>query len=215
MIRMLSSRPDDVMLRALSDADPGNPGRRTDAASASSASLARWAIATGRPELAACCQHFAALSGAGCSRTLTGPTGERNVYSLVPREAVLCLAATDADRLTQLAAVLAVGSTAVWPKDADADRLLAMLPAETRQFVVTAHDWTSSKVSFDAALHHGTEADLARVLTLLAQGDGPIVGLRALAPGQVDVPLEALVIERAVSTNTAAAGGNAGLMTIG
>ncbi|WP_418147054.1 hypothetical protein ABL850_09310 [Variovorax paradoxus] len=29
-----------------------------------------------------------------------------------------------------------------------------------------------------------------------------------------DLPLEALVIERAVSTNTAAAGGNASLMTI-
>jgi len=39
--------------------------------------------------------------------------------------------------------------------------------------------------------------------------------LHALPPGAADVPLQALVLERAVSTNTAAAGGNASLMMIG
>jgi RHH-type proline utilization regulon transcriptional repressor/proline dehydrogenase/delta 1-pyrroline-5-carboxylate dehydrogenase len=33
--------------------------------------------------------------------------------------------------------------------------------------------------------------------------------------GEIDVPVERLVIERALSVNTAAAGGNASLMTIG
>ena len=49
----------------------------------------------------------------------------------------------------------------------------------------------------------------------LAQRAGPIVGVTALPPGAVDVPLERLLIERALSVNTAAAGGNASLMTIG
>ena len=40
-------------------------------------------------------------------------------------------------------------------------------------------------------------------------------GIDALPPGAVDIPLERLLIERALSVNTAAAGGNASLMTIG
>ena len=43
----------------------------------------------------------------------------------------------------------------------------------------------------------------------------PIVSLTGLTPGDARVPLERLVIERSLSINTAAAGGNASLMTIG
>lgn len=39
-----------------------------------------------------------------------GPTGERNTWTLLPRERVLCIADDEQDALTQLAAVLAVGS---------------------------------------------------------------------------------------------------------
>ncbi|EGH49399.1 trifunctional transcriptional regulator/proline dehydrogenase/pyrroline-5-carboxylate dehydrogenase [Pseudomonas syringae pv. pisi str. 1704B] len=42
-----------------------------------------------------------------------------------------------------------------------------------------------------------------------------IVGVNGLSHGETNVPLERLVIERALSVNTAAAGGNASLMTIG
>ena len=41
-----------------------------------------------------------------------------------------------------------------------------------------------------------------------------LVGLTALPPGSTELPLERLVIERAVSINTTAAGGNASLMTM-
>jgi RHH-type transcriptional regulator, proline utilization regulon repressor / proline dehydrogenase / delta 1-pyrroline-5-carboxylate dehydrogenase len=53
------------------------------------------------------------------------------------------------------------------------------------------------------------------VVRHVAQRPGPIVGVRGFAPGDVAIPLEALVLERALSVNTAAAGGNASLMTIG
>jgi RHH-type proline utilization regulon transcriptional repressor/proline dehydrogenase/delta 1-pyrroline-5-carboxylate dehydrogenase len=49
----------------------------------------------------------------------------------------------------------------------------------------------------------------------LAERAGPIVGVVALEPGCHDIPLERLLVERAFSINTAAAGGNASLMTIG
>lgn len=44
---------------------------------------------------------------------------------------------------------------------------------------------------------------------------GAIVGPTVLAPGEARVPLERLVIERSLSVNTAAAGGNASLTTPG
>jgi RHH-type proline utilization regulon transcriptional repressor/proline dehydrogenase/delta 1-pyrroline-5-carboxylate dehydrogenase len=217
MYRMLSRRPDDVMVRALADADPGNAAAQVATGPGNTAliALAQWALATDRPDLAASCGKFSELSRSGYSRTLAGPTGERNVYTLVPREAVLCLADSDADRLTQLAAVIAVGSKAVWPASEETHRLLAVLPSELRQSIAMAQDWTAETVTFDAALHHGSKTSLAQVIAQLAERKGAIVGIRSLAPGETDIPLEALVIERALSVNTAAAGGNASLMTIG
>jgi RHH-type proline utilization regulon transcriptional repressor/proline dehydrogenase/delta 1-pyrroline-5-carboxylate dehydrogenase len=221
MLRLLSKRPDDAMERAMAG---GEAVPRT-----ALAALSRWAAHSGRAALAAQCERFAALSRAGASRTLAGPTGERNVYTLVPREAVLCLADADADadangdanagaeadRLVQLAAVLSVGSTAIWPADAAAQALHASLPAEVRQCMALANDWTADTVAFDAALYHGGAHGLAGVMRRLAARPGPIVGVRAFAPGDTGIPLESLVVERALSVNTAAAGGNASLMTIG
>jgi RHH-type proline utilization regulon transcriptional repressor/proline dehydrogenase/delta 1-pyrroline-5-carboxylate dehydrogenase len=217
MYRMLSCRPDDVMVRALADADPGNTAGQAAVARSHPAlvALAQWARSTDRPDLEVTCGRFSELSRAGCSRTLAGPTGERNVYSLVPREAVLCLADDDADLLTQLAAILAVGSRAVWPANDDTRALLALLPLDLRSSIALAQDWAADTVTFDAALHHGARDGLARAAAKLSERHGAIVGLRAMEPGETDVPLEALVIERALSVNTAAAGGNASLMTIG
>ena len=65
---------------------------------------------------------------AGAWHALVGPTGEANAYAVLPREAVLCLAEADDDRLVQLAAVLAAGGRAVWPMHAEP--LWSRLPAE-------------------------------------------------------------------------------------
>jgi RHH-type proline utilization regulon transcriptional repressor/proline dehydrogenase/delta 1-pyrroline-5-carboxylate dehydrogenase len=211
MVRMLSKRPDDVLVRAIADTDPAEALAPNTGLSA----LGIWAAETGRHALATQCKRFGDLSRSGFSRTLAGPTGERNVYTLQPREAVLCLADAEADRLVQLAAVLCVGSTAIWPADAGAQSLRASLPAEVQQSVVIASDWTSETVVFDAVLHHGDAGALEGVVQRIASRPGPIVGVRAFAPGDIGIPLESLVVERALSINTAAAGGNASLMTIG
>jgi RHH-type proline utilization regulon transcriptional repressor/proline dehydrogenase/delta 1-pyrroline-5-carboxylate dehydrogenase len=215
MVRMLSKRPDDVLVRAIADAADTDPAE-APVSNAGLSALGGWAAKTGRHALlAAQCQRFGDLSRSGFSRTLTGPTGERNVYTLQPREAVLCLADAEADRLVQLAAVLSVGSTAIWPADAGAQSLRASLPVDVQQLVAIASDWTSDTVVFDAVLHHGDAGSLASVIQRIASRPGPIVGVRAFAPGGVDIPLESLVVERALSINTAAAGGNASLMSIG
>ena len=135
---------------------------------------------------------------------------------MLPRETVLCLAdgdSGDADRLAQLAAVLAVGSQAVWPAQASA--LCERLPAAVRERVTLAQDWTQAAVQVDAVLHHGSADSLRATAAALAARPGPIVGLVGMTPGDARVPLERLVIERSLSINTAAAGGNASLMTIG
>ena len=181
------------------------------------AGLRAWAGRQGRGELAAVCDQALAESPATAWIALPGPTGEANLYAVQPREAVLCLVAGDgpaaeADQLAQLAAVLAVGSQAVWPAQAAA--LRERLPAEVRERITLADDWARPGVAFDAVLQHGPRAALLATAAALARRPGAIVSLTGLTPGDARVPLERLVIERSLSLNTAAAGGNASLMTL-
>ncbi|HVZ44339.1 MAG TPA: trifunctional transcriptional regulator/proline dehydrogenase/L-glutamate gamma-semialdehyde dehydrogenase [Ramlibacter sp.] len=211
LYRLLTKRPGDVLARAV-DADAGatmhRPTAQTDAARA----LTQWARANDT-RLATACEAFASAARTAASVALPGPTGERNVYSLSPRSSVLCLAANDADRLVQLAAVLAVGSRAVWPADSQA--LLQRLPSGVQAQVVLARDWAAPGVAYEAVLLHGSLDELANVQRTLCRREGPVVSVERLAPGDTAVALERLVVERALSVNTAAAGGNASLMTIG
>jgi RHH-type proline utilization regulon transcriptional repressor/proline dehydrogenase/delta 1-pyrroline-5-carboxylate dehydrogenase len=64
--------------------------------------------------LQAICQQFGELAQTGIQRVLPGPTGERNTWTLLPRESVLCMADNPEDSLTQLAAALASGCRVLW-----------------------------------------------------------------------------------------------------
>jgi RHH-type proline utilization regulon transcriptional repressor/proline dehydrogenase/delta 1-pyrroline-5-carboxylate dehydrogenase len=107
-----------------------------------------------------------------------------------------------------------VGGTALWPTGQA--NLHSQLPPAV-QAQVALHDKAieSSAVAMDAVLHQGDSASLQAVCKGLAQRPGPIVGVTTLPKGCTDIPLERLLMERALSVNTAAAGGNASLMTIG
>ena len=177
--------------------------------------LQAWASSNQQPALAELCSEYAAHSQSGITRLLNGPTGERNSYAILPREHVLCLAEVESDLLTQLAAVLAVGSSAVLPQSELAKALLARLPKEVQARITLVADWTKDDVIFDAVLHHGDCDQLRDVCQQVAQRAGAIVGVQGLSQGETNIALERLVIERALSVNTAAAGGNASLMTIG
>jgi len=178
--------------------------------------LRDWALARGQAELAARCDQAAAESPVGPWLTLPGPTGEANLYAVQPRPLVLGLAAAgaegDGDRLLQLAAILAVGAQALWPADAQA--LADRLPPALREHITLAQDWTRPGLRIDAVLLHGPRAARLQVLAQLASRPGPIVGLSAFDPGDAEIELERLVVERSLSINTAAAGGNASLMTL-
>jgi RHH-type proline utilization regulon transcriptional repressor/proline dehydrogenase/delta 1-pyrroline-5-carboxylate dehydrogenase len=127
---------------------------------------------------------------------------------------VLCLAQSVDDLLVQTAAVLASGGTALWPNTQASQR--AKLPTLVQaQVLLQDNALNDGTLALDAVLHHGDTPSLQAVCTALTRRAGPIVGVTALQPGATDIPLERLMIERALSVNTAAAGGNASLMTIG
>ncbi|MEP7057138.1 MAG: L-glutamate gamma-semialdehyde dehydrogenase, partial [Caldimonas sp.] len=223
LLRMLAERPLDAARVAVATHETvqGAPPRAVGEIAGSLRTvdalngLRAWAQAQGMGPLAAQCEQAAAASPVGQWLGLSGPTGEANLYAVQPREAVLCLAdgeTGDDDLLAQLAAVLAVGSRALWPIAATA--LHERLPPAVREHVELAQDWTSASLPFDAAICHGDATTLLAVAEALARRPGPIVSLTGLAPGDRRIPLERLVIERSLSINTAAAGGNASLMTI-
>lgn len=132
---------------------------------------------------------------------------------------MLCLAQEKADLLAQLAACLAVGSQVLLPDDAQTRSLLSSLPTEVRDPIALVADWATGETDFDALLHHGDSDQLREVSKLAAARqaarNGAIIGVHGLHRGETDIPLERLLIEHALSVNTAAAGGNASLMTIG
>jgi RHH-type proline utilization regulon transcriptional repressor/proline dehydrogenase/delta 1-pyrroline-5-carboxylate dehydrogenase len=174
--------------------------------------LQAWLDERGPPAAAQACRLHTAAAPGQAWRALPGPTGEANLYAVRPRERVLCLADEDADRLVQLGAILAVGGHAMWPT---ATRLLwERLPRAVQARVTLVDDWQALGVAFDAALHHGPPAQCLEVLRALARRPGPIVGLTGLRSGEHEVPLSRLLTERSLSVNTAAAGGNASLMTL-
>ncbi|MDC7824190.1 trifunctional transcriptional regulator/proline dehydrogenase/L-glutamate gamma-semialdehyde dehydrogenase [Pseudomonas sp. BLCC-B13] len=211
LYRLLSTRPQDAVAQQLKGDNVHVLGAPAELEKARAA-FATWA-AKEEPAVAALFQQYGELSQSYTSHVLTGPTGERNTYTLLPRERVLCLAEERSDLLAQLAATLAVGSHALLPERQR--ELLAALPKEVQKRISTVADWTAIDAEFDAILHHGDSDQLREVSQQAAQRKGAIVSVHGLNKGETDIPLERLLIEHALSVNTAAAGGNASLMTIG
>lgn len=149
----------------------------------------------------------------GHSFSLQGPTGEENQYMILPRESVLSLATNDADQIQQLLAILSVGSRpAVLADNTFILKHLQSMPAKVVKAIKVIKDMESG--DFEAVLHHGDASALIDLQQRIATRQGPIVGITHLSSGNYEIPVERFVIERAISINTAAAGGNASLMTM-
>ncbi|MFM5853720.1 trifunctional transcriptional regulator/proline dehydrogenase/L-glutamate gamma-semialdehyde dehydrogenase [Aeromonas rivipollensis] len=216
MYRLLGARPQEAVASQLRQEPGATP--QAEAAKPALLALRGWA-GKQAPALVALCDRYGELALSGLTQLLVGPTGERNSYSLLPRERVLCLAADDkeakTDLLAQLAACLAVGTEVLWQDNAQNRTLLTSLPSEVQARIQLVADWANGDIGFDALLHHGDSDQLREVAKLAAARAGAIVGVHGLHRGETDIPLERLLIEHALSVNTAAAGGNASLMTIG
>ncbi|HVJ31490.1 MAG TPA: trifunctional transcriptional regulator/proline dehydrogenase/L-glutamate gamma-semialdehyde dehydrogenase [Terriglobia bacterium] len=180
--------------------------------------FAAWLEKQSKAAIAARCRAYLAASPYEAVIELPGPVGERNLYGLTARGKVLCLAQSETGLLLQIGAALATGNQAVVAASEEARAILAALPADLRDAITVTGEPDQAKA--DVALFEGDSDALHVVSQKLAQREGaivPVYGLDrlSLAEGSADYPLEWLVAEHSVSTNTAAAGGNASLMTIG
>jgi RHH-type proline utilization regulon transcriptional repressor/proline dehydrogenase/delta 1-pyrroline-5-carboxylate dehydrogenase len=203
----------------------GSDGGPPPAGMAALIELRDWLTAAGDMPAARLCTHYLHTSPLREVEVLPGPTGELNTYELRPRGRVLCHADTRPGALAQLGAALATGNLACFAKNAAPSALLAQLPPgiKNRTCLVEnsiEHSSESEPDDFAAALFEGEPSMAAAWARQLAAREGPIVTPQCLTPddisgGKANYSLEWLVTERAISINTAAAGGNASLMTIG
>ncbi len=156
---------------------------------------------------------YETLAPARTANVLAGPVGESNQYLLQARGALLCRADSVAGLLRQAAAALATGHVALL-SGTHAAAACAQIPAALNAQVRSVRDDDLP----EAALYDGDPAgllELQRELTRYGHAVVPVHALPRDSLAHADYPLELLLRERATSVNTAAAGGNASLMTIG
>jgi len=158
-----------------------------------------WLTAQGHDTAARECAAMLAAAPAGVE--LPGPVGERNLYGAGPRGVAACIGDAEAT-LRQVGAALATGNRAVASG-------LDGLPPELSERVRIVPD--PAVEPCDVVLFEGSPARLLALAHAVAARPGPIVPILT-GP---DYRLDDLLREWSVSTNTAAAGGNANLMMLG
>lgn len=171
--------------------------------------LESWSANHAYDHIAAFCSRYAVETPAGRQLTLPGPTGEVNTLRLSARGKILCAAAGTVALLNQLAAVLATGNRALILKNS-----ATHLPAELPFAVMNSIDIIDSIGSLpdiQVALLDKTGSN-SLVLSLAAR-KGAIISVVDTNPIEA-IALWRLVVERTLSINTAAAGGNTSLMNL-
>jgi RHH-type transcriptional regulator, proline utilization regulon repressor / proline dehydrogenase / delta 1-pyrroline-5-carboxylate dehydrogenase len=175
-----------------------------------------WLRASGHGAEAERCVGLASRTPLGARVELKGPVGERNVYALRRRGRIAAIAASRSAALIEIGAILAAGGDAIVSPGEEIG--LKGLPAELSRRVTMALDPLDAP-GLAGVLFEGSAQALAEAMRRLAARPGPIVRLQALTPERLaageDFDLASLTEEVAISTNTAAAGGNASLMAVG
>ena len=150
---------------------------------------------------------------------LPGPVGERNTYGLRARGQLLAVVQSRAGLLAALGAALATGNTlsvrasdVTWAALDGLPRALAATVDRGGEISAPGH--------YGAVLFEGDADGLRRLAEEVAGWPGAVVAVHGVTPdglasGREAFPVEWLQEEVVVSVNTAAAGGNASLMTIG
>lgn len=140
-----------------------------------------WLKRSGRIAEAECCLDYLSRSGLGVSMELTGPVGERNVYSLRPRGAVAAVGTTEAGLLDQIGAILATGNTVIVDSGHPAAAILDSLPGEIASQLRREPDWLRIR-HLKAVLFEGDAEDLMALNRKIASLDGPILSILAAKP---------------------------------
>ena len=139
---------------------------------------------------------------------LPGPTGESNTLEFHPRGAVLCMAKDERTLVAQAKAMRALGNTVILVRE---PMSLAVRDHLDGADIVLVDKIDPSKL--DAALLDVSASRLRKVRMELATSSRAIVPV-VVWKGKVEGDWMRLVVERTVTVNTAAAGGNAALLSL-
>ena len=170
------------------------------------ANCSGWDEAT-RARLDAYAARCEAAAAGMTTMRLPGPTGELNTLALRPREAIACIAIDAIDLACQVIAAQSVGVVPIANRNA--------LPAALHAFVKPWDERIADVLDLQALLVALPDRELVRIQQGCAARDGAIVALiRWTCATDPALQLWRLMREFAESVNTAAAGGNASLMTL-
>jgi len=143
---------------------------------------------------------------------LPGPTGETNRWTVHPRGTVACVAPDAATLRAQVDAAVALGNRVLLQRSAAAREVAAEFAAEFSAGRIALVD-ELIEATPDAWLIAGEAANIHDWRQRIAARDGPIVPVIARDDaGGYDS--ERLVVERVVTVNTTASGGNAELLAV-
>ena len=182
-------------------------------------SFVNWLQKNGDSSDVAFAKSLNGKSPLGVSVNLPGPVGESNVYSLHSRGKILLFPQTKSGLYRQLATTFATGNIAVIDAACKLQQSLSDLPKQLIRNV----EWSENLNAdgpYAGALIEGDENSILEKQKIIAALSGPIILTQAatseeLTSGELPYNLGYLSEEVSTSVNTAAAGGNASLMTIG
>ncbi|MBZ9791022.1 trifunctional transcriptional regulator/proline dehydrogenase/L-glutamate gamma-semialdehyde dehydrogenase [Rhizobium sp. 3T7] len=181
--------------------------------------FAKWLDQQGLSEDAEMARHLGSQSALGLETELAGPVGERNLYALHPRGEILCAPSSRTGLIRQISAALATGNSAVIDGDDSLRSTLNGVPVSVAQRV----SWQEASAHpnpMAGALIEGDAERVSAMLAKLAAMPGPLLLTQSAPTEQLERDPDAyclnwLLEEVSTSINTAAAGGNASLMSIG
>ncbi|AVA24681.1 trifunctional transcriptional regulator/proline dehydrogenase/L-glutamate gamma-semialdehyde dehydrogenase [Rhizobium sp. NXC24] len=162
---------------------------------------------------------YASRSALGLERELVGPVGERNLYALHPRGRILLVPETKTGLFRQIAAALSTGNQIAIDAGSGLESVLPDLPSSVSSRISWTSNWEKDG-PFSGALVEGDRARVQSINQKIAALPGPLLLVQAATTDEVESDPDAyclnwLLEEVSTSINTAAAGGNASLMTIG
>ncbi|AYG68653.1 MULTISPECIES: trifunctional transcriptional regulator/proline dehydrogenase/L-glutamate gamma-semialdehyde dehydrogenase [unclassified Rhizobium] len=201
-------------------ASPTEPLRDTSVQSDPAArQFIAWLESKGAGDAAKQARAVADQSSLGFNIELQGPVGELNLYALHPRGRILLAPQTALGLNVQIAAGLATGNSIVIDAASGLQDELRNLPAQVANRISWTKDWAADG-PFAGVLIEGDAARVQQVVKTISAIPGPLVLTQAASSEEIAKNADAyclnwLLEEVTTSINTAAAGGNASLMTIG
>ncbi|MDB5552495.1 MAG: putA [Rhizobium sp.] len=180
--------------------------------------FALWLDGRGAKDAANAARDYGSTSALGLASELPGPVGERNIYALHPRGHILLAPQTEEGLYRQLALALSTGNRVTIDKASGLEASLSGVPQSVASRVTWASDWTAAS-PFAGALIEGDGERVRTINQAIAALPGPLVLVQSASTADIlggePYSLNWLLEEVSTSINTAAAGGNASLMSIG